>query len=366
MKVFTLLGTRPEIIRLSEIIKKLDLYIGKENHFIFNTMQNYNDNLNANFFNEFKLRNWNNSCVGNNAYPDENYNTFTSQVARIFPALERHLQDFKPDRFLCLGDTNSTLGVIVAKRLGIPVYHMEAGNRCYNYASPEEVNRHVIDSITDIHMPYSAQSKQNLLAEGISNHKIFVTGNPIYEVLNKNTHAIDKSDILKKLDLSPREYILVTLHRQENVDNISLIDFLNVFKELSYSNPIIFSCHPRTRKNITPDFMNTINDKNFKILNPLGFFDFVKLEKNALCVMSDSGTVQEECSIFEVPNVVLRDYTERTETQEHGNCIISGKKPENIKEAFKIVTKMPSVDCPVEYKYEHVADTVIRILLSNN
>ena len=357
MKIFTILGCRPEIIRLSEIIKKIDKCIGEENHFIFNTMQNYNDNLNADFFEEFGLRETDYNCYGESQ-------SFSKQLAAIFPQLETELIKFKPDKFLCLGDTNSSLGAIVAKRLGIPVYHMEAGNRCHSFKSPEEVNRHIIDHITDIHMPYTQRSKENLIAEGIRNHKIFVIGNPIYEILQQYDSNIQRSNILKTLNVVPGQYILVTLHRAENVDTLYLIEFLNALRTLSDRHKIIFSCHPHTRKNITPDFLVSINEKDFKILDPLGFIDFVCLEANALCVMSDSGTVQEECAILDVPNVVLRDYTERPETQEHGNCIISGHEVKNVVMAFDAVIKAKSSGCPVEYKTDKVSDNVLRILLS--
>ena len=252
--------------------------------------------------------------------------TFGEQTGIILTKIEKILLTEKPDKFLVLGDTNSALAAIVAKRLGIPVYHMEAGNRCYDDHVPEETNRRLIDHSSVVLMPYTERSRQNLLREGIAGERIFVTGNPILEVIRKHQTEIDHSGILKKLNIQSGKYFLITLHRAENVDDeVRLKQFAEAFDLLQkkYNCPFIVSTHPRTKIRLET-FGITVGNPEIRLLEPFGFFDFIALEQKAKCVLSDSGTVQEECSIFIVPNVTLRDVTERPETIDCGSNILSG------------------------------------------
>lgn len=274
--------------------------------------------------------------------------TFAEQLAVIAPHLEDIILDEQPDAFLVLGDTNSSLGAIVAKRLGIRVFHMEAGNRCFDDRVPEEVNRRVIDHCSDVLMPYTERSRQNLLDEGIHSSRIFVTGNPIKEVLDHFTERV-------KTTRNP--YYLATLHRQENVDNPKrLKKFVQAFSLLD--KPVVWSVHPRTMK-----WLDGVQlPKNVKATEPLGFKDFIGLERNAHCVLTDSGTVQEECAIFSVPVVTLRDSTERPETVEAGSNIVSGCEPESILLGIAVATGNKG-RTPPEYLVDNVSDTVIKIVL---
>ena len=314
MKVLTILGTRPEIIRLSKIIPKLDKYC---DHIIVHTGQNYDYELDKIFFHTLKVRK-----------PDYYLNargTFAKQIAIIFEKLEEILIKEKPDRFLVLGDTNSSLGGVVAKRLMIPVFHMEAGNRCFDENVPEEVNRRIIDHSSSILLPYTNRSCENLLSEGISKSRIYVTGNPIYEVIKSNLKKIKLSKILNELKLKNSSYFLLTLHRQENVDNPKqLLKFINLLKIIikKYNNKkIIWPIHPRTKNLLVGLKINL--DERIILTKPLNFFDFIKLEENSFCVLTDSGTVQEECSILKVPCIILRNSTERQETLESGAVLIN-------------------------------------------
>lgn len=356
MKIVTVLGTRPEIIRLSLIIKKLDSY---SCHIVIHTGQNYDTNLHDIFMQELGVRK-----------PDyylDAKGSFAEQVAIILKKTEVILQKEKPDKFLVLGDTNSSLAAIIAKRLQIPVYHMEAGNRCFDDTVPEEINRRIIDHASDILLPYTQKSKENLLQEGIKGNRIFVTGNPILEVLNYFEKNIRKSNILEKIKIKKNNYFLVTLHRQENVDNpVRLTRFIDALNKISknYTLPIIWSVHPRTKK--------MLEEKKYKIhkkvllFKPFGLFDFIKLEKNAKCVLTDSGTVQEECSILHIPNVTLRDTTERPETLEVGSNIISGSEPESILKALAIsMVKKSQWSPPIEYLQTNVSDVIVNILHSH-
>jgi len=354
MKVMTILGTRPEIIRLCRVIEKLDKHCKQV---IVHTGQNYDTNLNDIFFQELGVR-----------APDYYLGakgSFGEQIGKILSESERVMKSEKPDRFLVLGDTNSSLAAIMAKRLGIPVYHMEAGNRCYDDRVPEEVNRRIIDHSSDILMPYTERSRKNLIQEGIPGERIYVTGNPIYEVLEYYKEKIEKSNIMKSFGLDKNKYFLATLHRAENVDIPErLAKFIDAMNELNskYKFPIIWSVHPRTRNRLKE--LNKSLKDGVKAVEPLGLFDFVKLEKNAACVLTDSGTVQEECCIFRVPNVTLRDTTERPETIESGSNILSGAEPESILRCVEVVMDgIKNWNPPPEYLVNDVSSTVIKIVL---
>lgn len=352
----TILGTRPEIIRLSRIIPKLD---GLGQHHLVHTGQNYDPRLNELFFDELQLR-----------QPDiflgVRGDSFGEQAGKILAGIEKALDEVQPDRVLILGDTNSGLAAIIAKRRGIPVYHMEAGNRCYDDRVPEEVNRRIIDHSSDVLLPYTERSRQNLIKEGIPGQRIYVTGNPIYEVIQHYDPQIRNSTILSTLNLQPQRYFLVTLHRAENVDIeerlVGLTTGLDRIQR-EYGIPVIISTHPRTRARRAKQDTAIKNDQ-LRFLEPFGFFDFISLERNAFCVLSDSGTVQEECCIFKVPNVTLRDVTERPETIEHGSNILSGAEPETIARCVHIVLNQKTQWAPPpEYLVPYVSDTVVRILL---
>jgi UDP-N-acetylglucosamine 2-epimerase (non-hydrolysing) len=267
---------------------------------------------------------------------------------------------------LILGDTNSSLSAIIAKRLGIPVFHMEAGNRCYDDRVPEEVNRRIIDHSSDVLLPYTERSRTNLIREGIPHERICVTGNPILEVINHYEAQISQSDILKRLKIKKRKYFLVTLHRAENVDHERrLREFIRAFTSISrdYDIPVICSLHPRTHDKIR-HFGIDVNPDAIQFNEPFGFFDFIRLERDALCVLSDSGTVQEECCIFHVPNVTIRDVTERPETLECGSNILSGADHDTILQCVHIVmSQSPTWAVPPEYFRQDVSSTVIRLVL---
>ena len=279
--------------------------------------------------------------------------------------MEEILRKEKPDKFLVLGDTNSALAAVVAKRLGIPVYHMEAGNRCYDDRVPEEVNRRIIDHSSDVLLPYTERSRQNLLAEGIPGRRIYVTGNPIMEVIGHYQPQIDAAKIFQELKIEPEKYFLVTLHRAENIDDPERFEkFAKAFNSLqsTFHLPVIVSTHPHTRLQLKA-FGISIQNPEIRLLDPFGFFDFVALERKALCVLSDSGTVQEECCIFKVPNVTLRDVTERPETLECGSNILSGADPERILDCVKsVLAHPPAWNPPSEYLAENVSQTVVKIL----
>ena len=358
MKILTILGTRPEIIRLSRLIPLLDKLA---NHKLVFTGQNFEKNLSDIFFEELKLRK-------PDFILDSRSPTPMSQIAKILAGVEKIINQVKPERLLVLGDTNSALSVIAAKRQGVKVFHMEAGNRCFDDRVPEEVNRRIIDHSSDILMPYTERSRSNLLREGFASERIFVTGNPIWEVLSYFQPQIEQSPILKKLKLEPKKYFLLTLHRAENVDlEERLTNFLKSFELLikNYQLPIVYSLHPRTRFQLKKQHQKL--PERIIALKPLGLFDFVHLEKNAFCVLSDSGTVQEECAIFKVPNVTLRDTTERPETIEAGSNFLAGCQPEDILIGVKLATdSQPKWPPPAGYLAENVSLTAAKIILSHH
>ncbi len=357
MKVMTVLGTRPEIIRLSQVIPKLDLLC---EHVLVHTGQNFDPSLSEIFFKELGIRT-----------PDHflgvQGRSFGDQIGQIIRFSEEIMQSEKPDRLLILGDTNSSLSAIVAKRLGIPVYHMEAGNRCYDDRVPEEVNRRIIDHSSDILLPYTERSRANLLREGIAGERIYVTGNPINEVLEHYRSSIKSSSVLERLNLEPDRYFLVTMHRAENVDLESrlraLITAMEKLHQI-YNVPLICSLHPRTRDTMKRFGLLEQTSPGIQFHAPFGLFDFIQLEQNACCVLSDSGTVQEECCIFHVPNVTLRDVTERPETIECGSNILSGADHDTIVRAVKcVLSRDPDWKVPDEYMAGRVSDTIAKIMV---
>lgn len=357
MRCITIVGTRPEIIRLSVIIRKLDEVLGKD-HILVHTGQNYDVNLSKIFFDELSLRT-----------PDYFLcaeGTLGEQIAIIIEKTEELVLKEHPDKALILGDTNSGLSSIILERLGVPVYHMEAGNRCYNNECPEEINRHIIDSIASYNFPYTKNSNNNLIIENIRNGT--VTGNPIYEVMNYYANKIDASTILSRLKLSAKHYFLATLHRAEVVNNKDkLLLVLNALNKLGklYKLPVILSLHPRTKDKIDKFGINMAALPNITYHVPFGFFDFVSLEMNAFLVLSDSGTVLEECNILHVPVIILRDYTERPECVWNGGAIIAKIGNDSIFESvIRMLNKPTSWIIPEEYLYLGVSGGMVKCLMA--
>jgi UDP-N-acetylglucosamine 2-epimerase (non-hydrolysing) len=356
MKVVTVFGTRPEIIRLSEVVRRLDPFC---EHVLVHTGQNYDPLLSDVFFRDLGSRT-----------PDVHLgieaSAFADQVGQILSRVGPIFEREKPDRVLILGDTNSGLAAIVAARMRIPVFHMEAGNRCYDDRVPEEINRRVIDHSSTILLPYTERSKENLVREGIERDRIFVTGNPIFEVMEAHRERIEQSGILPRLGLEASGYVLVTLHRAENVDDPArLAQFMSVLSRVAEDQacPLVVSVHPRTAARLE-QFALTPSSSRVVLLEPLGFLDFMQLERRARLVLSDSGTVQEECAILRVPNVTLRDVTERPETIECGSNILSGAGTEDVLRAVKVALAGPTDwTPPVEYLTRNVSSTVARIVL---
>lgn len=358
MKVVTIFGTRPEIIRLSLVIKILDQNC---EHLMVHTGQNFDESLSDVFFSELEVRS-----------PDIHLGirsaSFGEQAGQILQKVDEILASQRPDRVLILGDTNSGLSAVAAARRRIPVFHMEAGNRCFDDRVPEEVNRRIIDHSSQILLPYTERSRQNLLREGIESDRIFVTGNPINEVIESVTDRIEASTVLDTLAIRPFEYFLVTLHRAENVDDPGrlgqmLQGLTSVVR--TFGKPMLVSVHPRTAKRLE-EFGVKPEDERIRLLPPWGFTDFIKLEKNALAVLTDSGTVQEECAILRVPNVTLRDVTERPETLECGGNILAGADPDQMVTAVRLALSQPAGwTPPPEYTLSNVSHTVSKIVLGH-
>lgn len=357
MKVMTILGTRPEIIRLSIIINKLDQYAQK--HTLVHTGQNFTKTLSDIFFKQLQIRK-----------PDyvllNQQQSLGEQLAAMYTNLETLFLKEQPDKVLILGDTNSGLSAILAERMGIPVVHMEAGNRCFDLEVPEEKNRRVIDAISSFNLPYTPQSKENLVREGVPRNRIIVSGNPIYEVLEHYKSEIDQSNILTTLKLKEEDYFLVTTHRAENVDHpdrlLEIMTGLNMVAE-AYGKRVICSIHPRTKSRIQSMSALEVHPL-VEFHEPFGFFDFVKLEKHAFCVLTDSGTVQEECCLFHVPTVTIRKTTERPETIECGSNMLSGIDANQIVNCVHVMVNQPKTwSYPDGYDHKNVSDKVIKILL---
>jgi UDP-N-acetylglucosamine 2-epimerase (non-hydrolysing) len=357
MKVMTVLGTRPEIIRLSLIVRKLDEAV---DHTLVHTGQNYEPELDSIFFSSMRLRK-------PDGYIDSRSSTTFGQIARILEAVEGWIERVRPDACLILGDTNSGLSAVVAEKLSVPVFHMEAGNRCFDLRVPEERNRKIIDHVSTWLLPYVESSRTNLLREGIRKDAIFVTGNPIFEVLDHHRAEIDGSDVLARLGLETHGFFLATAHRAENVDVPErlggIVRALNMLAE-KYARPVVWSFHPRTRSKMRDLGLET--HPLVRLCTPFDLFDFVKLEQHAFCVLTDSGTVQEECCIFHVPTVTVRDTTERPETVECGSNVLAGCDVERILAAVEFVTANGfDWAVPDGYRDPNVSDKVVRLLLGN-
>ncbi|MCC6328761.1 MAG: UDP-N-acetylglucosamine 2-epimerase (non-hydrolyzing) [Acidobacteria bacterium] len=356
MKIMTIFGTRPEIIRLSVVMKVLDQHC---DHVTVHTGQNYAESLSDIFIRDLQVR-------APNIHLGIRSASFGDQAGQIISKVDEVLESERPDRVLILGDTNSALSALVAARRGIPVFHMEAGNRCFDDRVPEEINRRIIDHSSTVLMPYTERSRDNLLAEGIDSQRIFVTGNPITEVLNNFSNEIEASDAMERFGVAQFGYFLVTLHRAENTGSRDrLNDVFDGISQISakFDKKVLVSVHPRTAERLK-EFEIGVDAERIALLEPLGFFDFVNLEKNALGVLTDSGTVQEECCIFRIPNITLRDVTERPETIECGSNVLSGADPESIVRTTTLALSHPADwSAPREYLIENVSQTVCKIVL---
>ena len=356
LKVLTVVGTRPEIIRLSRIIPELDRYC---DHLLVHTGQNYSSELSDVFFSELGVRAPNEHLGVRSA-------NFAEQVARIIEGVDATIARFRPDRVLILGDTNSGLSALVAARRGVPVYHLEAGNRCYDDRVPEEINRRVIDHSSSILMPYTDRSKENLVREGIERERIFVVGNPINEVLRAFSGQISASSGHTRLGLKAGGYLVATVHRAENVDVAGRLgNLVTALHRVSEDTglPLVVSIHPHTAQRLAEANLSSASP-NVRLLDAMGFFDFVRLERDAACVITDSGTVQEECSILGVPNVTVRDVTERPETLEVGSNIVAGAEPDDVVAAVRLARTMgANWTAPAEYLVARSSVAILKIVL---
>jgi UDP-N-acetylglucosamine 2-epimerase (non-hydrolysing) len=359
LKVLTIVGTRPELIRLSRVIAALEEAV---EHRLVHTGQNYDYQLNGIFFDELGLRT-----------PDyvmsAGGGTLGELLGGILVETEKVLASERPDAVLILGDTNSSIAAIMAKRMQVPVYHMEAGNRCFDANVPEELNRRMIDRISDFNLVYTEHARRHLLSEGLPHRRVYLTGSPMKEVLDYYAAQIEGSSVLERMGFEPQRYLVVSVHREENVDSRknleSLIDTLNQLVE-EYALPIVVSTHPRTRQRLD-DHGGLKFDQRLLFNKPFGFFDYNKLQKNALCVLSDSGTISEESSILSFPAVTVRRSMERPEALDAGTIVLTGLDPQVIRGAVRLVVsqrrmgKIPPA--PAEYLVENVSQRVVNLIV---
>lgn len=360
LKVMSVVGTRPEIIRLSRVLAKLDDYC---EHVIVHTGQNYDFELNQVFFDDLGLRkpDYFLNAAGKNA---------AETIGKVIINVDQALEEIQPDAMLILGDTNSCLAAIPAKRRKVPIFHMEAGNRCFDQRVPEETNRRIVDHTADINLTYSSIARDYLLAEGLPADRVIKTGSPMFEVLNYYMPQIDASDVLSRLKLQKGQFFVVSAHREENVDSpkqlAKLAQTLNTVAEY-YNLPVIVSTHPRTRNRIEAQGIEF--HKNIQLLKPLGFHDYNQLQKNAKVVLSDSGTINEESSIMNFPALNLREAHERPEGMEEASVMMVGLDVERVMQALQVLEHQPSGDerllRPVyDYSMPNVSDKMIRIIHS--
>jgi len=360
LKVMTVVGTRPEIIRLSRVIAALDKHC---EHILVHTGQNYDFELNQIFFDDLDVRK-------PDFFLDAAGENGAETIGKVIISVDRVLVEVRPDAMLILGDTNSCMAVISAKRRKVPTFHMEAGNRSYDMRVPEEINRRIVDHTSDVNLTYSSIAREYLLAEGLPADRIIKTGSPMFEVLNYYMPQIDSSNVLSKLSLKDHEYFVVSAHREENVDIlknlVKLADTLNSLAEV-YGYPIIVSTHPRTRKRIEEQGLEF--NPLVQLLKPLGFHDYNKLQKSAKVVLSDSGTISEESSIMNFPALNIREAHERPEAFEEGSVMMTGLDSVRISQALAVIESQPRDSVrllrPVnDYSMPNVSDKVVRIILS--
>lgn len=359
LNVMTIVGTRPEIIRLSSVIRACDRYF---NHTLVHTGQNWDYTLNDIFFEELDLRrpDYFLDVVGEHLGE-----TIGHIIARSYDLMRK----LAPEALLVLGDTNSCLSAIAAKRLKIPVFHMEAGNRCFDQNVPEEINRKIVDHVSDINLAYTEHSRRYLLAEGFKKEHIFVTGSPMAEVLGRHKEQIEKSNVLERLGLAERGYVVVSAHREENIDDDTnfhdLVESINSVAE-RYDLPVVYSMHPRSRKRI--EQAGARFHPLVRSLEPFGFFDYNKLQKHAFCVLSDSGTLSEESALLHFPAVLIRTSTERPEVLDKGSVVVGGVRQTDVLDAVALAADMFSTQevapLPIDYKDTNVSAKVVKIIRS--
>jgi len=361
LKVMTLLGTRPELIKMSCVIREFDKFT---NHVLVHTGQNYDYELNQIFFNDLQIRepDYFLGVSGKNA---------AQSISQVIAKSDDILEKENPDALLLYGDTNSCLAVIAAKRRKIPVFHMEAGNRCFDQRVPEELNRKVLDHLSDINLVLTEHARRYLISEGLRPDTIIKTGSHMNEVLDHYRVEIESSDALHKMNLQPRKYIIVSSHREENVDSTeNLNDLIVTLKELAntYDVPVIVSTHPRTQKRLDAMSIGPI-DSRVRFLKPFGFFDYIKLQMEALCVVSDSGTITEEASLLNLPAITIRNTHERPEGMDVGTLIMAGLKKDRVLEAVKVIIEQHDYEKRVmssveDYEAINVSKKILRIVLS--
>ncbi|CUH92835.1 non-hydrolyzing UDP-N-acetylglucosamine 2-epimerase [Herbinix luporum] len=359
IKVMTVVGTRPEIIRLSSVIKKLENTTAVE-HYLVHTGQNYDYELNDIFFNDLQLKK-----------PDYYLNAATGSsietIGNIILKIEPILDEVRPDAFLILGDTNSCLSAIAAKKKHIPIFHMEAGNRCFDQRVPEEINRKIVDHLSDINLPYSSIAREYLINEGISADRIIKIGSPLYEVIHDNMDKILASKVLEKNNLKPEQYFLVSSHREENIDSdvnfYRFVELLNLIAK-TYNLPVIVSTHPRTFNRIKNE--ETEFSKNIQLLKPFSFTDYVQLQINAKAVLSDSGTISEESSILGLRALNIRQAHERPEAMEEAAVMMVGYNKDRVLEGLEILErqKTDTIKKVTDYMVPNVSEKVLRIIIS--
>jgi UDP-N-acetyl-L-fucosamine synthase len=360
LKVMSVLGTRPEIIRLSRVLATLDMHC---DHVLVHTGQNYDYELNQVFFDDLGIRKpdfFLNSAEGSTGA--------ANTIGNLITAVDGVLAQVQPEAMLVLGDTNSCLSVIPAKRRKIPIFHMEAGNRCFDYRVPEEINRKIVDHTADVNMTYSGIARDYLLREGLPPDLIIKTGSPMFEVLAHYKSQINASDVLSRLGLSEGDYFLVSSHREENIESIErfdqLVEVLNTLV-LDYGKPVIVSTHPRTQKKIN-ETRAKLNPM-IRLMKPLGFYDYVRLQISAIAVLSDSGTINEESSILNFPAINLREAHERPEAMEEASVIMSGLSVDRVRQALSILKnqsrgEVRSLNLVADYSMPNVSDKVLRII----
>ena len=361
MKIMTVVGTRPEIIKLCCVIKELEKHA---KHVLVHTGQNYDYELNEIFFQQLGIRK-------PDYFLEAGGKTFAETIANVICRSDPVMEKENPDALLLLGDTNSCLSSIVAKRRRIPIFHMEAGNRCFDDRVPEEVNRRIVDHVSDMNLTYSEHARRHLLAEGLRPDRVIKTGSPMKEVLKTYDSKIQSSDILEQLKIRKGGFFLVSFHREENVDcEDTLHDFLKTLRCVAekYDKPLIVSTHPRTRKRLEKHGIAEVG-KQVRFLKPFGFFEYVKMQMNAYCVISDSGTITEESSILGFPAVMVREAHERPEGMDEGTVIMCGLKTEDVVSAIDTVVAQylenpRGIQIVSDYNVENVSQKVLRIILS--
>ncbi len=361
LKIVTIVGTRPEIIRLSRTMSRLDEFVDQ---IIVHTGQNYDYELNEVFWKELELRK-------PNFFLEVNTSSLGATIGDIMRRTEELLIREKPDGLLVLGDTNSCLSAYIAKRMHIPVFHMEAGNRSFDFNVPEETNRRIIDHIADFNLVYTEHARRHLLTEGIPHRRIYLTGSPMKEVLRFYREKINQSGILSNLKIEPKKYFVISIHREENVDNpANLKQIISVLNQMAsdYRLPVIVSTHPRTRKRIE-QLGETSIDKNILFLKPFGFLDYINLQQHSICTVSDSGTISEESSILGFPAISIRQSMERPEAQDTGSIILTGFDPDVIMNSIELVMKETKTrntfSVPDDYQIEDTSWRVVKLIMGN-